>query len=54
MFLYLMTREAQMTINDAKQMPKNQEIIDFWFFEHPRKVTKIENFLLFGMSHAVL
>ncbi len=31
-------------------MPKNQKSLISLFFEHPRKVTKIKNFLLFGMT----
>ncbi len=31
-------------------MPKKQKSMISYFFEHPRKVTKIKNFLLFGMT----
>jgi len=29
-------------------MPKKQKSVISYFFEHPRKVTKIKDFLLFG------
>jgi len=31
-------------------MPKNQKSLISLFFEHPRKVTKIKDFLLFGIG----
>jgi hypothetical protein len=33
-----------------KTIPKLRDLIS-WFFEHPRKITKIENFLLFGTQN---